>query len=260
MSGTELIQSHNSSNKIDWCIHHMNVSGSLSPQPVNVKSLRLDLFSQILLSIFSGEFKAGTRLKVQHLAKQYGVSSTPVREAIVELTGLGVVEMYPNRGAVVAPFGMHQIREMYHVRRILEVESARCACACPDLSDIEQLYSETKALQSAPRDEHWYMSCSDIDKRTHRAIVEAAGNARLKAELQRYDRLMHMIRVLLKDWEPYIDQILAEHVKVLEAIIQRDPDAAGNAMSRHLEQTCERAIEGIFIRGLSESKSTDTKF
>jgi len=231
----------------------MNASVSLSPQQLNVGSLRLDIFSQILLSIFTGKFQEGDRLKVQHLAKQYGVSSTPVREAIVELTGLGVVELYPNRGAVVAPFGIHQIREMYHVRRILEVESARCACDCPDLKEIEHLYAETRVLQNTGRDEQWSVNCSDIDKRTHLAIVKAAGNTRLKAELTRYDRLMHMVRVLLKDWETYTDQILTEHLDVLQALIRRDKDAAGEAMSRHLEATCERAVEGIFIRGLSHS-------
>jgi len=231
----------------------MNTSTSLSPNHLHVGSLRLDIFSQILLSIFTGAYQPGTRLKVQHLADHFGVSSTPVREAIVELTGIGVVELFPNRGAVVAPLGIHEIREMYHIRRILEVESARCACDCPNLEQIEQLYAETKQLQQANRDENWSLLCSEIDERTHLAIVEAAGISRLKAELKRYDRLMHMIRVLLKDWEPYLDQILAEHLEILEALIQRDKDAAGNAMSRHLEATCARAVEGIFIRGLSES-------
>ncbi|WP_299465244.1 GntR family transcriptional regulator [uncultured Gimesia sp.] len=231
----------------------MNTSAPLSPYRLNVGSLRLDIFSQILLSIFTGGYPAGTRLKVQHLADHFGVSSTPVREAIVELTGIGVVELFPNRGAVVAPLGIPEIREIYHIRRILEVESARCACDCPDLKLLEQLATETKVLQQASRDENWSVLCSDIDRRTHIAIVEASGISRLKAELNRYDRLMHMIRVLLKDWGPYTDQILTEHVEILEALIHRDQDAAGNAMSRHLEATCNRAIEGVFIHGLPES-------
>ncbi|QDT44081.1 putative HTH-type transcriptional regulator YdfH [Gimesia alba] len=231
----------------------MNPPASLTAHRLNVGSLRFDIFSQILLSIFTGEYQAGTRLKVQHLAKQYGVSSTPVREAIVELTGIGVVELIPNRGAVVAPFGIPEIREIYHVRRILEVEAVRCACDCIDLHEIEQLLKDTKALQQASRDENWGVRCSDLDKRTHIAIANAAGNTRLKAELDRYDRLMHIIRVLVNDWEPFLDQIHSEHIDVLEAIIRRDKDAAGEAMSRHLKATCERAIEGVFLHGLPEA-------
>ena len=236
----------------------MNATSSLSRQLLPVSSLRLDIFSQILLSIFTGEYPAGTRLKVQHLAKQYGVSSTPVREAIVELTGIGVVELFPNRGAVVAPFGIPEIREMYHVRRILEVESARCACESSNLEEIEQLLAETRTLQQAPRNDQWTVLCSDIDKRTHTAIVSAAGIKRLKAELNRYDRLMHMVRVLLKDSELYLDQILEEHLQILEALLRRDQDAAAAAMARHLQATCERAVEGIFVHGIPESENIHT--
>lgn len=230
----------------------MNAPVSELTQRLNVGSLRLDIFSEILLSIFTGQYETGTRLKVQHLAKQYGVSSTPVREAIVELTGIGVVELIPNRGAVVAPFGIPEIKEIYHVRKILEIESARCACDCVDLSEIEQLLTETKELQRADRGKNWGVLCSDLDKSTHIMIVNAAGNKRLKAELNRYDRLMHIIRVLVNDWEPFLEQIHAEHIDVLEAIIHRDKDSAGEAMARHLEATCARAVEGIFVRGISE--------
>ncbi|WP_339726805.1 GntR family transcriptional regulator [uncultured Gimesia sp.] len=231
----------------------MNPPTSLSEHRLNVGSLRFDIFSQILLSIFTGEYPAGMRLKVQHLATQYGVSSTPVREAIVELTGIGVVELIPNRGAVVAPFGVPEIREIYHVRRILEVEAVRCACDCLDLHEMKQLLVDTKVLQQASRDADWGVRCSDLDKRTHITIANAAGNARLKAELNRYDRLMHIIRVLVNDWQPFLDQIHAEHIDVLEAIILRDKDAAGEAMARHLKATCERAIKGVFMHGLPEA-------
>ena len=231
----------------------MNPPVTLSPHQLNVGSLRFDIFSQILLAIFTGEYQTGTRLKVQHLAKQYGVSSTPVREAIVELTGMGVVELIPNRGAVVAPFGIPEIREIYHVRRILEVEAVRCACVCPDLHEIEQLLKDTKVLHQADRDENWGVRCSELDKRTHITIANTSGNSRLKAELNRYDRLMHIIRVLVHDWEPFLNQIHLEHIDVLEAIIRRDQDAAGEAMSRHLKETCERAIEGVFLHGLPEA-------
>lgn len=222
---------------------------------LSVSSLRLDIFSQILLSIFTGAYPAGTRLKVQHLANQYGVSSTPVREAIVELTGIGVVELFPNRGAVVAPLGIPEIREMYHVRRILEVESACCACECGDLTEIKQLLEETRTLQQARRDDQWTVLCSEIDKRMHTAIVNAAGVKRLKAELNRYDRLMHMVRILLKDSEPYLDQILEEHLQILDALLRRDQTAAAAAMAQHLEATCERAVEGIFVCGIPESEN-----
>lgn len=226
----------------------MRMTASLaSPaSPLEIGSLKSDIFSQVLLSIFRGDLPTGTRLKVQHLAAQFGVSSTPVREAIVDLAGLGVVELSTNRGASVAPFGIKEVREIYHVRKLLEAESARLACQSVDLSEIEAVYEQTLAIQSAPRDERWVAACVAIDHRMHRAIVVASGSSRLKAELDRYDRLMHIIRVLLKGRERYLDQILEEHLVVLRAVLMREEEAASRAMALHLDATCNRVAEGLF--------------
>jgi len=226
----------------------MATSLSATSARLEIGSLKLDVFSQILLSIFRGELPTGARLKVQHLADQFGVSSTPIREAIVELAGLGVVELSTNRGASVAPFGVKEVREIYHVRKLLEVESARMACQCQDLSEIEAVHSETLLLQTAPKDEHWIANCVDNDRRMHQAIVRASGSSRLKAELERYGRLMHIIRGMVKSVYHFHDQILTEHVVVLQAILKQDEIAASQAMRQHLDNTCERAVEGIFAQ------------
>jgi len=213
---------------------------------LEIGSLKLDVFSQILLSIFRGELPTGTRLKVQHLADQFGISSTPVREAIVELAGLGVVELSPNRGASVAPFGIKEVREIYHVRKLLEVESARLACQTTDLTEIEAVRDETIALQTAAQDEQWTATCVDNDRRMHRAIVNASGSSRLKAELERYGRLMHIIRVQLKGRDQFLGQILIEHLAVLNAVLRRDEFETSQAMAAHLNATCDRVVEGLF--------------
>ena len=90
---------------------------------VGRQTLRQDVISRILSAVFQGRIHSGQRLVVQRLAEQYGVSPTPVREALVELAGLGIVALLPNRGAVVRPFGPHEVREISQVRRVLEVEA-----------------------------------------------------------------------------------------------------------------------------------------
>ena len=228
-----------------------SVEAALNHIPAS--SLRLDIFSQILKAIFLGDLPEGTRLKVLHLAKQYGTSSTPVREAIVELSGLGVVEMIPNRGAVVAPLGVVQVREIYHVRKILEVDAIRSACECPNLETIEKLLEETVSLQKEEQVESWAARCVEVDQGAHVAIMEAAGNSRLKAELIRYGRLMHMVRLMLRDREFYNDQILAEHKNFLQALVIRDKETAGNFLAQHLDATCHRVLKGIFPDSIIET-------
>src|SRR6478609_5294039 len=92
-------------------------------------TLRSQLVSKVLHQIFSGELRGGDRLVEEDLAKNFGVSRTPIREALGELAAIGVISLRPNHGAIVCPFGPAQLCELYHVRRILEVEATRMAYA-----------------------------------------------------------------------------------------------------------------------------------
>ena len=97
-------------------------------EPVSRGGLRHQVTARLLTAVFLGRFESGQRLVVQHLAETLSVSPTPVRESLVELAAMGIVELLPNRGAVVLPFGPEQVREISQVRRVLEVEAdLRCA-------------------------------------------------------------------------------------------------------------------------------------
>src|SRR5690348_3465003 len=76
----------------------------LSVEPVSRGTLRQQVTARLMTGIFQGRFGSGQRLIVQDLARAYHASPTPVREALVELASLGLVDLLPNRGAVVQPF------------------------------------------------------------------------------------------------------------------------------------------------------------
>ena len=110
--------------------------------------LRGKVTEQLLTNIFEGRFQQGEQLVVQRVSQMLGVSPTPVREALVELAGLGVVKLIPNHGAVVKPFGRAELKEMAQVRRVLEAEAARCACGHADVEILKQLHEELIQLDS----------------------------------------------------------------------------------------------------------------
>ena len=97
-------------------------------RPLSRGALRHDVVKHLLMAIFQGEMPAGTRLVAKRLAESLGISATPIREALVELAAMGVVQLSHNRGAQVNPFGRQQLHDYFHVRRILEMEAARSAC------------------------------------------------------------------------------------------------------------------------------------
>jgi len=163
-----------------------------TPGPFWRGALRHDVVKRLLMSIFQGELPADTRLAAKRLAEGLGISATPIREALVELEAVGLVELLHNRGALVKAFGQQQLREFFHVRRILETEATRCACQHFDPPSLEALSSQAKNLLEAdghPADE-WLARTISADRQLHEAIATRCGNARLAHEIHRYDTLM----------------------------------------------------------------------
>src|SRR5688572_11868177 len=108
------------------------------------------IVKSILHSIFSGEVVGGDRLVEEELALRLGVSRTPIREALRELTAIGVIWLKPNHGAMVRPFGAAQLIEIYQMRRLLEVEAARLACHTINRTTLTQLRDEMQTLLQEP--------------------------------------------------------------------------------------------------------------
>ncbi len=110
--------------------------------------IRQQVAQRLLAGIFQGTFRPGEHLVVQRLSERFHTSPTPVREAMVELAGLRMVELLHNRGAVVRPFGPQQVREISQIRRVLEVEATRCACGRIAPVDLEAIEQELVRLET----------------------------------------------------------------------------------------------------------------
>src|SRR3954471_4405146 len=89
---------------------------------------RAALVHSLLGDVFSGRLRAGDHLVTQDVASRFGVSHTPVREALIALAGMGIIDLEPNRGAVVRRISVQEVREVCQVRRVLECEATRLAC------------------------------------------------------------------------------------------------------------------------------------
>lgn len=197
--------------------------------------------------VLSGAVPVGTRLRQEALAEEFGVSRTPVREALRQLQASGLVELLPNRGAVVRGPSAREIREAYEVRAELEGLAAELAAERISDQDLlrlreaQQLFREAvttlierRARRPAPwRDESVWVRANDL---FHQTILDAAGNGRLShtiAELHRsfprnltWSALSQSSRLLAEN----VDQ----HEAVLEAIERRDGAEARRRMIDHV--------------------------
>jgi DNA-binding GntR family transcriptional regulator len=206
---------------------------------------------RLLESVFKGEFAPQARLRVEHLAEQLGVSVTPVREALVELAGIGIVELQPNRGAVLRPFGPEQLREICHLRRILESEATRSACGRIAPHELRRLATELRRLVAAPRSPQWSAETRLYDTQVHELITAHCGSERLAHEIGRYKVLFralrdirHQRRQSRADFQQMEEN--SEHLAIVEALLADRRDEAADAMARHIQSAAEALQRDLF--------------
>ena len=203
----------------------------------------------LLAGLLKGEWVGGARLTEAEAVEKFGVSRTPVREALLELQGLGLIELRRNCGAVFLPFGSDQLREIYDVRSLLEVEAARLAAGRVDAATLRSLFDSFTAIrESGGIDPDW-----KHDRTLHRTIAAASGNHRLSSEISRYGEVIQSVREIVGEQSYGIHEKTAdEHLAILEAIRQGDADDAAAAMKAHLAQASGSAAKAAGLMRLLE--------
>jgi DNA-binding GntR family transcriptional regulator len=218
--------------------------------PVPRGNLRQQVTYRILTAVFQGRFTSGQRLIVQRLSEMYEVSPTPVREALVELSALGIVALLPNRGAVVLPFGPQQVREIGQIRRVLEVEATRCACGRIDPAELDALRGGIAGLALRPPDGRRDRNARAFDTRLHGLIAESCGSARLTAEVNRNLTLFRTLRDVshLRDAATNYSRSddVPEHLEILDRLRAGDADGAARSMDRHIRSSTKAIEEVLF--------------
>lgn len=201
---------------------------------------RQSVVRAVLTDIFHGRLRAGERLVTETLANRFGVSHTPIREALIELRGMGVVDLPPNRGAVVRKVTAQTVREVCLVRKVLECEAVRGAARRADRGRIDALRADVRALAASPPDADAVARARELDNRLHDLIREACGNAFLAAELERLRTLFRTFRDVTWDLElarrdfHRLAVEADEHLAIADALVARDPKAAVRAMTAHM--------------------------
>lgn len=219
------------------------------PHSGPITSRRGWVVKAILHEIFTGRYKGGDRLVESELGLTAGVSRTPVREALGELASIGVIDLKPNHGAVVKPFGPTQIHEMYHIRQIFEVEATRLAASRIDESVLRVFRERNDAfLLDQPRSKAWSASNMTLDQEFHEFVSVSSGNMRLAEEIGRYRTLVEAVREAVGNTGHAQDVALVEHNEIIDSLLERNSAKAAEAMARHNVNGTERAINALFSK------------
>lgn len=209
------------------------------------------LASQLHARVLSGELPSGTRLRQEALAEEFGVSRTPVREALRKLQADGLIEVQPNRGAVVRGLSPREIRDAYEVRAALEALAAGLAAERVNreqLVRLEQVQDEFRAAlertvarrrggrEVGEREVRRWGSANDD---FHQTIHEASGNEVLADTLAQLDRNFprDLSRLVVSESSALLEANVREHEAILEALARHDAAAASELMQRHVARS-----------------------
>jgi DNA-binding GntR family transcriptional regulator len=203
---------------------------------------RQTIVESLLADVFQGRIRAGEHLVTQELAERFGVSHTPIREALITLAGIGIIDLLPNRGAVVRRVTPHEVREVCQVRRVLECEATRTACGRIALAELHALVVDLKKLKAVKgRDAARFIAeARAVDSRLHDLIADSCGNGFLRKELGRLKTLFRAFRDVAweRDEARNDSHRLAEegreHLAIVEALLAGDAKAAARAMAHHI--------------------------
>lgn len=189
-------------------------------------------------AITSGRLDPGERLREIPLSKHFGVSTTPVREALRRLESEGLVQVQPRRGAVVVALEDSVVSDLYDLRLILEVEAGRMAAGRSDI-DLGAVYTRLGELERLV--DAGESAFAEVDVRFHRAINDLSGNRELAAAAERVHRRIQAVRV--RTAVPGRLRVAQnQHAEIVEALRKRDPDLARSAISEHICSAKENVL------------------
>jgi DNA-binding GntR family transcriptional regulator len=204
------------------------------------------VFERLREMIISMELTPGTVLSRAELAEQFGISQTPVRDALQRLGDEGLVDIFPQHATVVRPVEVALARQAHFLRHAIELEIVRKLATDPDPELVKQLkrsLAQQKLL--AETDDYDAFSRADVD--FHQMMYDAAKVPDLFRLVRSQSGHLDRLRRLHLPAPGKAQQILRDHTAMVNAIARADPEAAAHSVSVHLSGTLSQ-IDAIRLR------------
>ncbi|MEE9444566.1 MAG: GntR family transcriptional regulator [Cocleimonas sp.] len=204
--------------------------------PITGQTLSEQVFDELKEAIISGEITQGSKITEDMLAKKYGISRGPLREAIRKLEGIRLLVRIPHAGTRVVTLTQTMMEEIYTVREALEGMSARLAAERmndAEIDNLRQLLEKHESNIDQSEGKEYFQREGDLD--FHYCIARASNNEFLMQLLS--SELYQLLRICRYQSSQAPERplkALNEHRQIVEAIANRDPELAEILMRRHI--------------------------
>ncbi|WP_425091323.1 GntR family transcriptional regulator [Tropicimonas sp. S265A] len=204
------------------------------------KSLAAEAAESLREFIMLGKLAPGMPVRERDLAEAFGISRTPLKEALRILEGEGLINYGPTRRPFVADPSLDEINDWLRVQGALEALAGELACDMASDRQLAEIESINASIKDA-RDADGKLEAFRRDMSFHEAIVAASGNAALAETHAAYNARLWRVRFLSSQRHEGRDTTRQEHLKIIEALKARDAKAARRALKQHL-RTAETNI------------------
>ena len=227
------------------------LDSSVGAEPVPPRLLHAAVVDRLRDMIVQGELAPGTKLNERVLGQALGTSRTPLREALKYLASEGLVDLLPNRGAIVAPLDPERVKQMFAVMGALEALAGELACRKATDAEI----NEIRALHFQMLAHHARRELGDyfrLNQEIHLKIVDAGGNQPL-ADIYRslnahVRRARYMANLSHERW----DKAVSEHEDILAALTRRDGVTLQRILRDHLANKLVLVMEALGAQGAEQ--------
>ncbi|MBX5489870.1 MAG: GntR family transcriptional regulator [Chloroflexi bacterium] len=208
------------------------------------RSLARRAYEALKQDILTCALRPGAQIFEGELAARYGMSKTPVREALNLLGQEGLVQVLPRRGYLVAPVTLRDVQEVYQLRLLLETAAAELAAEHITEEQLRRLKALV-AVRYTYRDRASYGRFLRANREFHVAVAEASGNRRLAAFVGKLLEDMERILHLGLDLRDSADEMAAEHAELVDALLRGDGALARQVVTAQLQSSRKRVLEAL---------------
>jgi DNA-binding GntR family transcriptional regulator len=207
--------------------------------PLSSRALYEEVAELLRERIFRQELEPGSWIDELKLAEEYGISRTPLREALKVLATEGLVTMKLRRGAYVTEVSQRDLSEVYHLLALLESDAASVVAERADDRQLRELQDLHERLAGAVSDREEFFR---VNESFHRRLLTLADNRWREQMVNDLRKVMKLNRhhSLLKTGR--IDESLAEHEAIMQALLSRDAKGAAQRMQEHFRNGLEAAV------------------
>ena len=215
---------------------------------ISRRSLHTEVVDCLRDMIVEGALPPGSKVPELELCERFGVSRTPLREALKVLAADGLILLAPHRGAWVSKLTITELEEVFPVMGALEALSGELACeriTDRQLEEIRKAHNEMVGYYQARQRQEYFR----LNQQIHQAILEAANNQTLAAQYRslasRIRRARYLANMSDKRWSQAVD----EHKRILRALEDRDGGKLATILKQHLRNKFETVQEWLAVHG-----------